>query len=321
MISLKKLIEVIFIAEDTTVSVIDIVNDGVISDVNSILVVVLLIALEKVGVSSIVENIALDVLGVMVKVGVISIVENMPTVVAFAVLGIKVKDGVISVVENTALDVLGVMVKVGVISVVENMPIVVAFAVLGIKVKDGVISIVETVLALTVLKNIAVLSVALKDCVTFILVVIIVALLIATSEDCKIVDETIGGLGKGDTGVLVKGMLDVTSLKLIIVENSPLPSTSEVLKVGSTSEVIKVDVPILTDSDGITLENTVTTLLVAEVEIITLESIPLPSSPLPSYLLSLLLLCCGQIIVSTESSFILKNIIPASTIIIHVLLY
>ena len=34
MTSLKKLVEV---AEDTTVSVIDIVNDGVISDVNSIL--------------------------------------------------------------------------------------------------------------------------------------------------------------------------------------------------------------------------------------------------------------------------------------------
>jgi len=139
-----------------------------------------------------------------------------------------------------------------------------------------------------------------------VVVKLIVALLTVISDVCElilevsiaIVDEMIGGLGKGDTDddktitVLVKDILGVASLKLALVKN-PLPSNSV------------VDIP------G-RLETSVATLLVVSnnVEARTLVSIPLPdpSSLLSSFLFSLLLSYCGGHIMSAESSFILKNV-------------
>ena len=300
--SLIKLVETtteVIIAEDATVSVIDVVNDGVISDGNA-LVVVLIATLEKVGVVGLVilsvdgvgdVTITLEVAvglnseePMMVEMGsLIKLVETTTEVIiaedaTVSVIDV-VNDGVISDGNALVVVLIATLEKMGVVGLV----------ILSV---DGVGDVTSTLEVAVGLNSEELTIVALKDCVT--------------SEVCKAVDETIGELGMGDTGLLVNGILEVTSLKLRIVENSPLPSTSE---------VIKADVPI------VTLE-TVTTLVVTGIEVITLESIPLPSSSLPSslILLSLLLLYCGQIIVSTVSSFILKiifkyhEIVPASTI-------
>ena len=288
--SLIKLVETtteVIIAEDATVSVIDVVNDGVISDGNT-LVVVLIATLEKVGVVGLVilsvdgvgdVTITLEVAvgltseePMMVEMGsLIKLVETTTEVIiaedaTVSVIDV-VNDGVISDGNALVVVLIATLEKMGVVGLV----------ILSVGGIGDVTSTLEVAVGLT---SEVLTTVALKDCVT--------------SEVCKAVDETIGELGMGDTGLLVNGILEVTSLKLRIVENSPLPSTSE---------VIKADVPI------VTLE-TVTTLVVTGIEVITLESIPLPSSSLPSslILLSLLLLYCGQIIVSTVSSFILKII-------------
>lgn len=166
----------------------------------------------------------------------------------------------------------------------DNATLVVMFLVaLNDKIEDGVISSLVVVVKL------------------------IVALLTTISDVCEliievsiaVIDEMIGGVGKGDTDddnklitVLVKDILGIISLKLALVKN-PLPSNSV------------VDIPAR-------LVTSVATLLVVNnnVEASTLESIPLPdpSSLLSSYLFSLLLLYCNGHIMSAASSFILKNV-------------
>ena len=181
--------------------------------------------------------------------------------------------------------------KIEVISIVENTSLVLFLTVLGVKLKDETLSIV-----------------LLKDGVMSMLEVVefIVALLMETSVvsnpmvevSMSTGDEIVCGVGKGDIddeGILVKGMLDVNSLELKVVEKSPLTVMPKVLK---------VDVINVTDSDGKMLP----LMDINKVETITLVSIPLPDpSSSPSFRLSLLLPCCCHSVILTESSFILKQ--------------
>lgn len=177
--------------------------------------------------------------------------------------------------------------------------VLVSSVVVGDRAEVGVISIVETALVSIALENSTLLSVILKDDVNSIVAVVVeltAALLITTSEVCKLiaevsvtmVDRIIGGLDKGDTNeeILVNDILGMISLMISLVKSPPLPSRSE---------LPTVDV---TDSDTTELENIVKALI--------LSSIPLPRPSLSLSLLSLsLLYCISGHFVAAELSFIL----------------